>query len=77
MWQIHRLLSILIVWEKLLEGELRWLLVNLSCPVRFFPSYEQICEQIPERKSTMEELGFVNKVVDINANSQVQVIILI
>lgn len=57
--------------KELLEGELRWLLVNLSCPVRFlFPSYEQILEQIPERKSTTEELGFVNKIVDINVNSR-------
>lgn len=55
--------------KELLEGELRWLLVNLSYPVRFiFPSYEQIIEQIPECKSTTEELGFVNKIVDINVN---------
>lgn len=53
--------------KELREGKLSWLLVNLSCPFRFlFPSYEQI----PKRKSTMEELGFVNKIADINMNSQ-------
>lgn len=56
--------------KELLEGKLRWLLVNLSCPVRFlFPSYELICERMPTGGPTSEELGFVNKIVDINGNS--------
>ena len=58
--------------KELLEGKLSWLLMNLSCPVRFlFPSYEQIRERMLDRKSTMEELGFGNKIVDINGNSRV------
>ncbi len=57
--------------KELLEGKLSWLLINLSCPIRFlFPSYEQICKLMPPRKSTAEELGFVNRVVDINGNSR-------
>lgn len=57
--------------KELLEGKLSWLLVNLSCPVRFFfPSYEKMRERMPEKETTMEDLGFVNKVVDINGNSR-------
>lgn len=57
--------------KELLEGKLSWLLVNLSCPVRFlFPSYEQIRERMPDETTTLEDLGFVNKVVDINGNSR-------
>lgn len=57
--------------KELLEGKLSWLLMNLSCPVRFlFPSYEQIRERMPDRNTSMEDLGFVNKVVDINGNSR-------
>lgn len=57
--------------KELLEGKLSWLLLNLSCPVRFlFPSYKQIRDRMPEREATMEDLGFVNKVVDINGNSR-------
>ena len=55
---------------ELLEGTLSWLLANLSMPVRFlFPSYEQICKLIPQGKSTAEDLGFVNRVMDINGNN--------
>lgn len=57
--------------KELLEGKLSWLLVNLSCPVRFlFPSYEQIRERMPDKDTSMEDLGFVNRVVDINGNSR-------
>lgn len=57
--------------KELLEGELSWLLMNLSCPVRFmFPSYEQIRERMPKSKSASEKLGFVNKIMDINGNSR-------
>ena len=57
--------------KELLEGELSWLLMNLSCPVRFmFPSYEQIRERMPKSKSASEKLGFVNKLMDINGNSR-------
>ena len=57
--------------KELLEGKLSWLLVNLSCPVRFmFPSYERIRERMPKSKSTSEKLGFANKIVDINGNSK-------
>ena len=57
--------------KELLEGKLSWFLVNLSCPVRFlFPSYEQIRERMPDRDTSMEDLGFVNRVVDINGNSR-------
>ena len=57
--------------KELLEGKLCWLLLNLSCPIRFlFPSYEQMRERMPKDKSTAEELGFVNKVMDINGNSR-------
>ena len=56
---------------ELLEGKLSWLLANLSMPVRFlFPSYEQICKLMPKSKSTAEDLGFVNKIMDINGNSR-------
>ena len=56
---------------ELLEGKLSWLLANLSMPVRFlFPSYEQICKLMPKSKSTAEDLGFVNRVMDINGNSR-------
>ena len=57
--------------KELLEGKLNWLLVNLSCPVRFiFPSYKQIRMRMSASKSTSEKLGFVNKIVDINGNSR-------
>ena len=57
--------------KELLEGKLSWLLVNLSCSERFlFPTYEQIRERMPDRETSMEDLGFVNKVVDINGNSR-------
>lgn len=57
--------------KELLEGKLSWLLVNLSCPIRFlFPSYEQIRERMPDKETTIEDLGFVNKYVDINGNSR-------
>ena len=57
--------------KELLEGKLSWLLLNLSYPVRFlFPSYEQIHKRMSESKSTVEKLGFVNKIVDINGNSR-------
>lgn len=57
--------------KELLEGKLSWLLVNLSCPIRFlFPSYEQIRERMPNKETTIENLGFVNKDVDINGNSR-------
>lgn len=57
--------------KELLEGKLSWLLVNLSYPVRFlFPSYEQIRERMPDKDTSMEDLGFVNRVVDINGNSR-------
>ncbi len=56
---------------ELLEGKLSRLLANLSMPVRFlFPSYEQICKLMPKSKSTAEDLGFVNKIMDINGNSR-------
>ena len=57
--------------KELLEGKLSWLLENLSCPVRFlFPSYEQIRLRMSASKSTVEKLGFENKIMDINGNSQ-------
>ena len=57
--------------KELLEEKLSWLLLNLSCPVRFlFPSYAQICERMPNKETTIEDLGFINKVVDINGNSR-------
>ena len=57
--------------KELMEGELKWLLVNLSLPVRLlFPSYQLIRERMPERNTTLEELGFVNRQKDINGNSK-------
>ena len=57
--------------KELLEGNLSWLLVNLSFPVRFlFPSYEQLHIRMSESTSTAEKLGFVNKIMDINGNSR-------
>ena len=57
--------------KELLEGKLSWLLENLSCPVRFlFPSYEQIRLRMSASKSTVEKLGFENKIMDINGNSK-------
>lgn len=57
--------------RELLDGKLSWLLVNLACPVRFlFPSYEQLCERMPDKEPTLKELGIANKVIDINGNSR-------
>ena len=57
--------------QELSEGKLSWLLLHLSYPVRFlFPSYEQIRNRMPKNKSIAEELGFVNKIMDINGNSR-------
>ncbi len=57
--------------KELLEGKLSRLLWNLSCPVRFlFPSLEQLRDRMPERESTLEELGISNRVMDINGNSR-------
>lgn len=57
--------------KELLEGNLSWLLVNLSYPVRFLlPSYEQLHIRMSESTSTVEKLGFANKIVDINGNSR-------
>lgn len=57
--------------KELVEGKTSWLLLNLSLPVRFlFPSFELIRERMPEKGSMAEELGFENRVVDINGNSQ-------
>ena len=57
--------------KELMEGKLSWLLVNLSLPVRFlFPSYQLIRERMPERTTTLEDFGFVNRQKDINGNSR-------
>lgn len=57
--------------EELINGKLSWLLVNLSLPVRFlFPSYQLIREKMPEKDTSLEELGFVNKLKDINGNTR-------
>lgn len=57
--------------KELIEGKLSWLLMNLSLPVRFlFPSYQMIRENLPEKDSTLEELGFANKIKDINGNTR-------
>lgn len=57
--------------KELLEGRLRLMLMNLSCPVRFmFPSYQLIREYIPKQVSTLEQLGFENKFKDINGNTK-------
>lgn len=57
--------------KELLEGKLSWLLEYLSCPVRFlFPSCEQIRLRMSASKSTVEKLGFENKIMDINGNSK-------
>ena len=64
MWRVN-------LEKELLEGKLSWLLENLSCPVRFlFPSYEQIRLRMSASKSTVEKLGFENKIMDINGNSK-------
>lgn len=57
--------------KELMEGELSWLMLNLSLPVRFlFPSYQMIREKMPEGDTTLEELGFANKLKDINGNTR-------
>ena len=57
--------------KELMEGKLNWLLVNLSLPVRFlFPSYQLIRERMPEKNTTLEDLGFVKRQKDINGNSK-------
>lgn len=57
--------------KELLEGKLSWLLWNLSFPVRFlFPSLEQLRDRMPDKESTLEELGIANRVMDINGNSR-------
>ena len=57
--------------KELLEGKLSWLLWNLSFPVHFlFPSLEQLRNRMPDKESTLEELGFANRVMDINGNSR-------
>ena len=57
--------------KELLEGELSWLLTNLSYPVRFlFPSLEQLRNRTSDRECTLEELGIANRVMDINGNSR-------
>lgn len=57
--------------KELMEGKLSWLMLNLSLPVRFlFPSYQMIREKMPELDTTLEELGFANKLKDINGNTR-------
>lgn len=57
--------------KELVEGKTSWLLSNLSLPVRFlFPSHELIREWMKEREPMVEEIGFENRVVDINGNSR-------
>jgi hypothetical protein len=57
--------------KELLEGKLSWLLINLSYPVRFlFPSFEQLRNRMPDRETTLEELGIATRVMDINGNSR-------
>ncbi len=58
--------------KEMIEGNLSWLLINLSYADRFLlPSYEQINKLMPQRKSMTDELGFVNRVMDINGNSRI------
>lgn len=57
--------------KELMAGKVSWLMLNLSLPVRFmFPSYQMIRENLPERGTTLEELGFANKLKDINGNTR-------
>lgn len=57
--------------KELIEGKLNRLMLNLSLPVRFlFPSYQMIREKMPEKNTTLEELGFLNRQKDINGNSK-------
>lgn len=57
--------------KEMIEGELSWLLLNLSKPVRFlFPSYQKIQELMPEKDTTLEDLGIANKLKDINGNTR-------
>lgn len=57
--------------RDLMEGDFGWLMLNLSLPVRFlFPSFQMIREKMPEKDSTLEDLGFVNKQKDINGNTR-------
>lgn len=57
--------------KELIEGKLSWLLLNLSMPIRFlFPSYQQIRDRMPEKESTLEDLGIASKLKDINGNTR-------
>ena len=57
--------------ESLLNGRLSPLMWNLVIPVRFFfPSLKMINERMPDDATSPEQLGFTNKIKDINGNSQ-------
>ena len=57
--------------KELIEGKLSWLLLNLSMPIRFlFPSYQQFRDRMPEKESTLEDLGIASKLKDINGNTR-------
>ena len=57
--------------KELLEGNISWMMANLSLPARFiFPSLRLIKERMPDNCQTAELLGFVNKKKDINGNTQ-------
>lgn len=57
--------------ENLLNGKYSFLMWNLALPVQFFfPSLKMIMERMPEDELTTEQLGFSDKIKDINGNTQ-------
>ena len=57
--------------ESLLNGKFSFMMWNLAIPVQFlFPSFKMIRERIPENMTSNDQVGFANKIKDINGNSQ-------
>lgn len=57
--------------ENLLNGKFSHLMWNLAIPVQFlFPSMKMIRERMPNGMTTVEHLGFADKIKDINGNTQ-------
>ena len=57
--------------ESLLKGKFTFLMWNLVMPVQYlFPSLQMIKERMQEDDQTTEQLGFTDKIKDINGNTQ-------
>lgn len=57
--------------EGLLKGKFSFLMWNLVIPAQFiFPSLKMIRERMADDVATTEQLGFSNRIKDINGNSQ-------